>query len=89
MRTAAAILSFVLAITILPAQSATAAVSTSPLPGGRTTFVVSQGHLKAASQQNWVRLGNYRFAANGTVKAALYLWSGGGLWRRRDAGCRT
>ncbi|MFI7452840.1 hypothetical protein ACIBQX_35510 [Nonomuraea sp. NPDC049714] len=77
MRTAAAILSFVLAITILPAQPATAAVSTSPLPGGRTTFVVSQGHLKAASQQNWVRLGNYRFAANGTVKAALYLW-----WQR-------
>ncbi|TDD01731.1 hypothetical protein E1292_25255 [Nonomuraea deserti] len=77
MRTAAAILSFVLAITILPVRPATAAVSASRLPGGKATYVVSQGHLKAASRQNWVRLGNYRFAANGTVSAALYLW-----WQR-------
>ncbi|MEV4572457.1 hypothetical protein AB0K16_04300 [Nonomuraea jabiensis] len=77
MRTAAAILSFILAITILPVQPATATASTASLPGGKTTFVVSQGHLKAASQQNWLRLGNYRFAANGTVSAAMYLW-----WQR-------
>ncbi|MEU6740907.1 hypothetical protein [Streptosporangium sandarakinum] len=77
MRTAAAILSFVLAITVLPARPAIAAVSASPLPGGKTTYVISQGHLKAASQQNWVRLGSYRFAADGTVSAALYLW-----WQR-------
>ncbi|MFD8531737.1 hypothetical protein ACFV0L_30410 [Streptosporangium canum] len=77
MRTAAAILSFVLAITILPARPAAAAVSASPLPGGKTTYVISQGHLKAASQQNWVRLGSYRFAADGTVSAALYIW-----WQR-------
>ncbi|GAB2498110.1 hypothetical protein [Streptosporangium sandarakinum] len=77
MRIAAAILSFVLAITIPPARPATAAVSASPLPGGKTTYVISQGHLKAASQQNWVRLGSYRFAADGTVSAALYLW-----WQR-------
>ncbi|MEO3796309.1 hypothetical protein ABGB14_39430 [Nonomuraea sp. B10E15] len=77
MRTAAAVLSFVLAITILPVRPATAAVSASPLPGGKTSYVVSQGHLKAASRQNWVRLGSYRFAANGTVSAALYLW-----WQR-------
>ncbi|MEO3888748.1 hypothetical protein [Nonomuraea sp. B5E05] len=77
MRTAAAVLSFVLAITLLPAPPATAAVSASPLPGGKTTYVVSQGHLKAASRQNWVRLGSYRFAADGTVSAALYLW-----WQR-------
>ncbi|GAA3159523.1 hypothetical protein [Nonomuraea roseoviolacea] len=91
MRTAAAILSFVLAVTILPAGSAasaasesaasaastSAAVAATSLPGGKATFVVSQGHLKAASQQNWVRLGTYRFAANGTVSAAMYLW-----WQR-------
>ncbi|NUW36013.1 hypothetical protein HTZ77_32025 [Nonomuraea sp. SMC257] len=83
MRTAAAILSFLLAVTLLPAgpataaTPATAAVSAASLPGGRTTFVVSQGFLKASSQQNWVRLGTYRFAANGTVSAAMYLW-----WQR-------
>src|SRR5690242_7599212 len=73
MRTAAAILSSILAISILPVQPATAA----SLPGGKTTFVISQGHLKAASQQNWLRLGNYRFATNGTVSASMYLW-----WQR-------
>ncbi|TMR23773.1 hypothetical protein ETD86_07220 [Nonomuraea turkmeniaca] len=77
MRIAAAILSFVLAITLLPAWPAAAGVAVSPLPGGKATYVVSQGHLKAASRQNWVRLGSYRFAANGTVSAAMYLW-----WQR-------
>jgi hypothetical protein len=85
MRTVAAILSFVLAITIAPSQLATASVSALPLPGGKATYVVSQGHLKAASRQNWVRLGSYRFASNGTVTAALYLW-----WQRHpDARQRT
>ncbi|MGW4794968.1 hypothetical protein ACWEPC_21410 [Nonomuraea sp. NPDC004297] len=94
MRIAAAILSFVLAITLLPLQSA-AAVSATPLPGGKSTYVVSQGHLKAASQQNWLRLGTYRFAANGTASASQYLW-----WQRNpearqstgmvpDKGCTT
>ncbi|WP_113705225.1 hypothetical protein [Nonomuraea lactucae] len=94
MRAAAAFLSLVLAITIVPAQPA-ATVSTLPLPGGKATYVVSQGHLKAASSQNWVRLGSYRFATNGTVTAALYLW-----WQRHpearqrtatvpDLGCTT
>jgi hypothetical protein len=85
MRTVAAILSFVLAITIAPSQLATASVSALPLPGGKATYVVSQGHLEAASRQNWVRLGSYRFASNGTVTAALYLW-----WQRHpDARQRT
>ncbi|MGV9304186.1 MULTISPECIES: hypothetical protein [unclassified Nonomuraea] len=72
-----------------------AAASTAALPGGKATYVVSQGHLKAASSQNWVRLGSYRFAADGTVTAALYLW-----WQRHpearqptgntpDSGCTT
>ncbi|MEU1389196.1 MULTISPECIES: hypothetical protein [unclassified Nonomuraea] len=93
MRTAAAVLSFVLALALLPVQPVTATVAAtagttaattaatrtaaSALPGGKSTFVVSQGHLQAASRQNWVRLGTYRFAANGTVSAALYLW-----WQR-------
>ncbi|MCK2215996.1 hypothetical protein MF672_019665 [Actinomadura sp. ATCC 31491] len=85
MRTAAAILSFVLAITLLPVQPATAATTTAAatapaaarLPGGKTTFVVSQGHLKTSSRQNWVRLATYRFATDGTVSAAGYLW-----WQR-------
>lgn len=95
MRTAAAILSFILAITLPPAVPAGAVPAAAPaavpapaaapasaaalaaLPGGKSTYVVSQGHLKASSQQNWLRLGNYRFAANGTVSASLYLW-----WQR-------
>ncbi|WP_188191997.1 hypothetical protein [Nonomuraea sp. SYSU D8015] len=71
----AAILSFLLALTLLPARPADASLAA--LPGGKATYVVSQGHLKAASRQNWVRLGSYRFAPNGTVTAALYLW-----WQR-------
>ncbi|TYB56945.1 hypothetical protein FXF51_41410 [Nonomuraea sp. PA05] len=93
MRTAAAILSFLLALALLPVRPAAASIAA--LPGGKTTFVVSQGHLKAASRQNWVRLGSYRFAANGTVSASMYLW-----WQRRpearqrtgmvpDGGCST
>ncbi|WP_146103764.1 hypothetical protein [Nonomuraea solani] len=80
-----------LAFTLMPSQPATAA----SLPGGKATYVVSQGHLKASSQQNWVRLGSYRFAANGTVTASLHLW-----WQRNpqarqrtgtvpDTGCTT
>ncbi|MBB5079201.1 hypothetical protein [Nonomuraea endophytica] len=81
----------VLAFTLAPAQPAPAAA----LPGGKSTYVVSQGHLKASSRDNWVRLGSYRFAANGTVTSSLYLW-----WQRHpearqatgmtpDAGCST
>ncbi|GGT05246.1 hypothetical protein ACFFV7_40505 [Nonomuraea spiralis] len=77
MRTAAAVLSFVLALATLLVLPVSAAVAAAPLPGGKSTFVVSQGHLQAASRQNWVRLGTYRFAANGTVSAAQYLW-----WQR-------
>ncbi|SDL38932.1 hypothetical protein [Nonomuraea jiangxiensis] len=77
MRFAAAILSFLLAIALLPASPATAAVSAAALPGGKSTYVISQGHLKAASQQNWVRLGTYRFATGGTVTSSLFLW-----WQR-------
>ncbi|GAA3260034.1 hypothetical protein [Nonomuraea helvata] len=91
MRAAVAVLSFVLAIIVAPSGPAAAA----QLPGGKATYVVSQGHLKAASNENWVRLGSYRFAANGTVSAALYLW-----WQRHpvarqrtglvpDSGCTT
>ncbi|MEV0229451.1 hypothetical protein [Nonomuraea sp. NPDC050786] len=91
MRAAAAVLSFVLAVILVPSLPAAA----TSLPGGKATYVVSQGHLKAASNENWVRLGSYRFAANGTVTAALYLW-----WQRHpvarqrtgmvpDSGCTT
>lgn len=93
MRFAAAILTFLLAATLLPASRAAAAATS--LPGGKSTFVVSQGHLRASSQQNWVRLGNYSFAKNGTVSAGFYLW-----WQRQpkarqstgtkpDASCTT
>jgi hypothetical protein len=90
---AAAVLFFVLALTVAPPRPADASVAA--LPGGKAAYVVSQGHLKAASKQNWVRLGSYRFAPDGTVTAALYLW-----WQRHpearqrtgtvpDAGCTT
>lgn len=70
----AAALIMLLTCTVAPRP---AAASTATLPGGKATYVVSQGHLKAASSQNWVRLGSYRFAADGTVTAALHLW-----WQR-------
>jgi hypothetical protein len=90
---AAAVLSFLLAFIVTPSPPAVAALAA--LPGGKATYVVSQGHLKASSKENWVRLGSYRFAADGTVTAALYLW-----WQRHpqarqrtgvtpDAGCTT
>ncbi|MEU0565061.1 hypothetical protein ABZ297_06665 [Nonomuraea sp. NPDC005983] len=90
---AAAALSLLLLLTVAPSGPADASVAA--LPGGKATYVVSQGHLEAASQQNWVRLGSYRFAPDGTVTAALYLW-----WQRHpearqrtgttpDSGCTT
>ncbi|MFD1540810.1 hypothetical protein [Nonomuraea guangzhouensis] len=60
---------------------ASAAASLSALPGGKANFVVSQGFLRAASTQNWVRLGTYQFKTNGTVSANGYLW-----WQRNPEG---
>lgn len=53
-----------------PAQAAA-------LPGGKANFVMTQGYLVASSRANWVRLGNYQFFTDGTVRARTYLW-----WQR-------
>ncbi|WP_157249579.1 hypothetical protein [Nonomuraea typhae] len=90
----AAVLTFVLTSGVTPSGPAAAATSAA-LPGGKATYVVSQGHLKAESRENWVRLGSYRFSPDGTVTSAMYLW-----WQRNpearqptgttpDAGCST
>lgn len=57
-----------------PAQAAVA------LPGGKANYVVALGSLTAGSHDNWVRLGTYRFSADGTVRARTYLW-----WQRHPA----
>lgn len=49
--------------------------SAAELPGGKANFVVSLGSFKAGND-NWVRLGDYRFAG-GKVTARTYLW-----WQR-------
>ncbi|GAA3670957.1 hypothetical protein GCM10022224_038980 [Nonomuraea antimicrobica] len=75
----------------MPSPQAAAA----SLPGGKASYVVSQGHLKASSQENWLRLGSYHFGTDGTVTASFYLW-----WQRNpearqrtgatpDASCTT
>ncbi|MET7339014.1 hypothetical protein [Nonomuraea sp. NPDC005650] len=79
-----AVFTAVLATLILLATGvspAGAASSRSSLPGGKANFVVTQGFLRAASTQNWVRLATYQFKANGTVSASGYLW-----WQRNPEG---
>lgn len=45
------------------------------LPGGRAYYVVSMASLTDGSYSNWMRLGTYTFAGNGTVTARMWLWS--------------
>ncbi|WP_328989300.1 hypothetical protein OG394_24015 [Kribbella sp. NBC_01245] len=52
------------------------------LPGGKANYVVSLASLKAGdARDNWVRLGSYAFAVDGTVRAKTYLW-----WQRAPVG---
>ncbi|MFI6105542.1 hypothetical protein [Streptomyces sp. NPDC051310] len=75
-RTTAAVLAvFALFSTMLvaaaPAQAAPA------LPGGKANWVVSVGHMDLAASnnyRNWVRLGYYAFAADGTVTTTYWNW---------------
>jgi hypothetical protein len=79
-----AVLTTLLAMLILLATGTSSAGATSrqtALPGGKANFVVTQGFLRAASTQNWVRLGTYQFKTNGTVSANTYLW-----WQRNPEG---
>jgi hypothetical protein len=58
---------------LIPFLSAPAAAVA--LPGGRANFVVAIGSLSSGSaRDNWVRLGNYRFSTDGSVRARTYLW---------------
>ncbi|WP_214325696.1 hypothetical protein [Nonomuraea sediminis] len=70
-----------LALLVTGVSSAGATPRQSSLPGGKANFVVSQGFLRAASTQNWVRLGTYQFKPDGTVSANNYLW-----WQRNPEG---
>ncbi|MCA2227771.1 hypothetical protein [Nonomuraea aurantiaca] len=63
-------LAFVLLLLpLLPAP-----VLATDLPGGKANYVVTLGRLRADVRDNWVRLGTYQFATDGTITARTYLW---------------
>ncbi|UED84151.1 hypothetical protein [Streptomyces profundus] len=79
---------------LLGAPAATANPATAELPGGKERFAVAVGGLAAGSTTNWVRLGTYELAADGTVTEDHWHWT----QRRREtrsstgveaAGCPT
>ncbi len=64
------------AVTLLiSAPHGTSNAETARLPLEKTNFAVAIGGLDAASTTNWVRLGQYTFAADGTVSAQDWYWS--------------
>lgn len=60
-----------LLLSLLPASYASAAA----LPLGKQHFEFSVGGLNASSTTNWVRLGMYDFASDGTVSEQHWHWS--------------
>jgi hypothetical protein len=61
----------VLATALLPASTAQAAA----LPLGKARFTIAVGGLKTSSLENWVRLGQYTFTADGKVSETHWHWS--------------
>ncbi|MFI7448525.1 hypothetical protein ACIBQX_13600 [Nonomuraea sp. NPDC049714] len=63
---------------LIPFLSTPATAVAVALPGGKANFVVAIGSLSSGSaRDNWVRLGNYQFSTDGSVRARTYLW-----WQR-------
>ncbi|MFD0852493.1 hypothetical protein ACFQ07_09680, partial [Actinomadura adrarensis] len=50
-------------------------VSGTRLPLGKENFAIAMGSLDAASNANWVRLGQYTFSEDGTVSVRYWHWS--------------
>lgn len=66
----------VLVTTLIPVSSAASDTETAAgLPLGKPRFAVAVGGLRAESTANWVRLGQYDFAADGTVSERHWHWS--------------
>ncbi|MET9634698.1 hypothetical protein ABZX92_45390 [Lentzea sp. NPDC006480] len=88
MRKMPLVLAVLALFTFLPATA-----SAADLPGGKANFVVSLGSFKAG-EDNWVRLGDYRFAG-GQVTARTFLWRQGkpafreGTGTTPDRSCST
>ncbi|WP_159029712.1 hypothetical protein [Streptomyces marincola] len=80
-RPALVLLSLVLACLLGAPPTASAA----ELPAGKTRFAVAVGGLAAGSTTNWVRLGQYTFATDGTVTERHWHWT----QRRREARSST
>jgi hypothetical protein len=65
----------VLGIALLSGLLTASAAQAATLPLGKARFVVSVGGLSASSTTNWVRIGQYTFAADGTVSERHWHWS--------------
>ncbi|MCK8676113.1 hypothetical protein [Streptomyces lichenis] len=91
-RGAAALLGFVVltASAVFSVVGSAGAAQAAPAPpGGKRNWVVSVGGLATGSQpedeDNWVRLGYYRFAADGTVTTDFWYWTEKANPMREDA----
>jgi hypothetical protein len=67
---------------LLPASTAQAAGP----PLGKTHFTIAVGGLRTDSEANWVRLGQYTFASDGTVTETHWHWSQSTRVTRTDTG---
>ncbi|GAA2518944.1 hypothetical protein GCM10010393_59930 [Streptomyces gobitricini] len=68
--------------------AASAQAAAQPLPGGKANWVVSVGHMDTAGSnnyRNWVRLGYYVFANDGTVTTSYWNWAQRDQPKRVDA----
>ncbi|WP_433467840.1 hypothetical protein [Spirillospora sp. CA-128828] len=65
---------FAAALLVVSLASPTGARDAGP-PLGKTNFAIALGGLDAASRTNWVRLGMYTFAPDGSVSEKHWSWS--------------
>lgn len=78
------LLACILMVTGFGSASAETDEQTGPL--GKQRFAIAVGGLRADSTQNWVRLGLYDFAADGTVSERHWHWSQRNRVRRAYTG---
>lgn len=74
---------------LLGSPAATATPSASELPEGKSRFAVAVGGLEASSTTNWVRLGEYELAEDGTVTEEHWHWTQRRPQTRTSTGVRA
>lgn len=83
---AASLLLLLLLLGVLGAPAASHAAAAVELPLGKANYAIAVGGLNATSRTNWVRLGQYTFATDGTVSEQHWHWTQRTRVQRADTG---